>query len=125
MSIKSRQRYRERLSLTIDILQEKFPIAFPRKPNPKVPLAIGTAKYLYKLINKGEIDINHGMVNPAIKCWCTSLSYYAACLTQGAPRYGLNGEVIGEILDYQAQYAQERLIESMQRIKAKTENCLS
>lgn len=119
MSKKTRERNSENISITIDILQDKFPLAFPKKPNPKVPLAIGTTKYLYKLIGKREIDINRGMVNPALKCWCSSLSYYAACLNEGAPRYGLNGEVIGEILDYQAKYAQEKLIEGMQRIKAK------
>lgn len=122
MSIKTRQLYNERLSLTIHTLQENFPIAFPKKPNPKVPLAVGTTKYLYKLINKGEININRGMVMPVLKTWCTSLSYYAACLNEGVPRYGLNGEIIGEVLEDQAKYAQEKLIVAMQRIKAKQSN---
>lgn len=121
MSKSKKEAYSKKISLTIDILQEKFPSAFPRKPAPKVPLAMGTTIKLCEMISNGELDVKAFILKSAIKCWCSSIGYYAVCMTAGSPRYDLNGEPKGVVLERHAKYAQDRLAERMCKYNEKVE----
>ena len=95
--------FRERASVLIDLLQQRFPKAFPQKPNPKVPLAIGTLNELFTL--KEELGIGIKITHAALQLWCTNESYWRVVSEVGAPRYDIYGNVCGHVTDIEAENA--------------------
>lgn len=83
----------------IDKLQELFPLAFPKKPLPKVPLAIGTAKAI-----QAVLDVKYLMADAILYFWCQGKRYHDAC-TEGAPRYLLDGSTRGIVTQKQLKFA--------------------
>jgi len=82
------KQYKEILAL----LQEKYPIVFGKEV--KI-LAVGIHKRLAK-----EIDVAGKTLAAFFRRYCNSKSYLEAH-TIGAPRYGLDGNIIGEVLEQQ------------------------
>ncbi|SAL61175.1 ProQ/FinO family protein [Caballeronia humi] len=80
--------------LTIRKLQNRFPLAFPKKPASKVPLKVGIFKELVALA--GELALTEAELRDAIKIWCRGSRYWS-CLVEGAPRVDLSGEAAGAV----------------------------
>jgi ProP effector len=80
--------------LTIRKLQNRFPLAFPKKPASKVPLKVGIFKDLVALA--GELALTEAELRDAIKIWCRGSRYWS-CLVEGAPRVDLAGEAAGAV----------------------------
>jgi ProP effector len=98
--------------LIIGQLQKKFPLAFPKKPAPKVPLKIGIHKDLLGIVDQLGIDENE--LRAAIKTWCRGNRYWD-CLIEDAVRVDLNGNAVGFVTKEEAQRTR------MLKAKAKTE----
>jgi sRNA-binding protein len=94
---KRRNRYTvsPRIADFIDYMQECFPVAFPAKPNPKVALKVGIFEDLVAWA--ATIGVPKSMVKKAIRAWCQGLRYTQALAVVGAPRYDLQGNIVGEI----------------------------
>ena len=91
-----------------DVLQVNWPKVFPKKPEPKVPLAIGFTSEL--LAKKDQLNTTDKIINKAIFLWCRGWRYHKACIVPGAARYNLEGEVCGYISDRDAKYARSKLL---------------
>lgn len=77
---------------TIGLLQKHFPLAFPKKPNPKVPLKVGIHK---DLLEQAEaIGLTANEIRAALKKWVKG-KRYAECLVAGAARIDLQGQEVG------------------------------
>ncbi len=93
----------------IDVLQEKFPIAFPKKPRAKVPLAIGTFEMLGKL--KEELGVSKNLIRASLQLWCTKKRYWLALAKPGRLRLDIYSNTKGVVLEKQAVYAKKKLKE--------------
>lgn len=91
------------------VLQTKWPELFPKKPAPKVPLAVGFTSEL--LAQKRQLKTTGKVIRKAIQLWCRGWRYYKACSEPGAERYNLAGEVCGHVSDIEAEYARKKLAE--------------
>ncbi len=92
------------LVLIIGLLQKKFPLAFPKKPAPKVPLKIGIHKDI--LEQADQLGINKNDLRAAIKTWCWGLRYWE-CLVENSVRIDLNGNVSGQVTKVDADQARK------------------
>jgi ProP effector len=81
----------------IDLLQEKFPRTFPKKPDSKVPLMIGIHEQL--LLIKDELGVEEKTIINAMKLWCKGARYYTVLSVAGVPRLNLNGEQVGLVTE--------------------------
>src|SRR5690606_21355537 len=72
--------------ITISRLQKKFPLAFPKKPAPKLPLKLGIHKDLYAQAE--TLKLTNAEIKEAVKTWCQGSRYWA-CMTEGAARLDL------------------------------------
>ena len=77
---------------TIALLQKHFPLAFPKKPNAKVPLKIGIHKDLLEQAETLGLTANE--IRAAMKKWVKG-KRYAECLVAGAARIDLQGQEVG------------------------------
>ncbi len=82
----------------IDTLQELYPLAFPKNPLDKVPLAIGITEQLFEI--KDELGVSKKIIQVAMDLWCTGLRYKNALKNIGSPRYNLDGSQSGHVIDY-------------------------
>jgi ProP effector len=85
-------------------LQKQYPLAFPKKPSPKVPLKIGVHKDL--LEQSEALGISKKELRAAVKKWCRG-KRYAECLVVGAARIDLNGNAVGEVTKEEAAQADQ------------------
>ena len=90
--------------LIIGLLQKKFPLAFPKKPAPKVPLKIGIHKDI--LEQAEQLGISKNELRAAIKTWCMGNRYWE-CLVEGSVRIDLNGNVSGQVTKGDADLARK------------------
>lgn len=88
----------------IDKLQELCPTAFPKKPAPKVPLALGSTKAVQAVLN-----VNFVTAEYLLKLWCQGKRYDKACSVEGTTRYRLDGSIGGKVTVKQAMFHKERL----------------
>ncbi|MEA3118784.1 MAG: ProP effector, partial [Paraburkholderia sp.] len=88
--------------LAIAKLQKRFPLAFPRKPAPKVPLKIGIFEDLVK--HEQELGLSESELREAISTWCRGTRYWT-CLVEGAARIDLAGAASGQVLSRDASRA--------------------
>jgi ProP effector len=88
--------------LAIAKLQKRFPLAFPRKPAPKVPLKIGIFEDLVK--HGQELGLSESELRDAISTWCRGTRYWT-CLVEGAARVDLAGAAAGLVLPRDASRA--------------------
>lgn len=93
---------------TIGLLQKHYPLAFPKRPLPKVPLKIGIHKDLLEQAEK--LGLSQNEIRAAIKKWCKG-KRYSECLVAGAARLDLQGLEAGQVSKEEAAQAE--------RIKAK------
>lgn len=113
---------RKALRYIDDVLQVNWPAVFPRKPEPKVPLAIGITE---ELLKKSGNDLSKASVQAIIRAfelWCRGRRYYEACSVPGAARYNLAGEVCGYVTDKEAEYARSKLINFKEKNYSPVEN---
>ena len=96
--------FTKRHKILIDQLQELCPIAFPKKPDPKVPLAHSQHKKIQKLL-----DVSWETADTLLYFWCQGKRYDVACSTQYSPRYLCNGKVNGYVTALEADYHSDRL----------------
>jgi len=90
--------------LTIGLLQKKFPLAFPKNPNPKLPLKIGIHKDLFEQAE--QLGVNKNELRAAIKTWCWGNRYWD-CLVEDAVRVDLNGSPVGGVTKEDADQAKK------------------
>jgi ProP effector len=83
-------------------LQKRFPVAFPKKPEPKLPLKIGILEDL--LPHAQELALNEAEIREAIATWCRGSRYWA-CLVEGAARVDLNGQPAGQVSSRDTAFA--------------------
>lgn len=87
-------------------LQKQFPLAFPKKPLPKVPLKIGIHK---DLLEQAEtLGVSKNDLRAAVKKWCRG-KRYSECLIAGAARIDLNGNEVGQVSKEEAAQAEQHL----------------
>lgn len=84
---------------TIGLLQKHFPLAFPKKPNPKVPLKIAIHKDLFA--HSEELGLSQSEIRAALKKWCRGRRY-SECLVAGAARVDLQGKEVGYVTKEEA-----------------------
>lgn len=99
--------------VTIKQLQNNFPLAFPKKPAPKVPLKIGIHKDILQQANL--LGIQKPELLAAIKTWCWGYRYWE-CLVEDAVRVDLNGHAAGQVLKTDADRV--RKLEEARRKKS-------
>lgn len=87
---------------TIGLLQKHFPLAFPKKPNPKVPLKIGIHKDL--LEHAKALGLTGNGIRSAMKKWVMG-KRYSECLVAGAARIDLHGKEVGFVTKDEAERA--------------------
>jgi sRNA-binding protein len=88
----------------IDILQERCPTAFPKKPLPKVPLAYSQHKAIQRIL-----DVNYATASYILQLWCHGRRYDMACATQGTPRMRCDGVARGVVSSKEAEWHKGRL----------------
>lgn len=93
------RKFHPEIKVLIDQLQEMYPVAFPKKPHPKVPLAHGCVKVIQKVLN-----INYHKASAILHWWCKGKRYNEACV-EGASRYRIDGKPKGVVTKKQAEYA--------------------
>jgi ProP effector len=86
--------------IIIGQLQKKFPLAFPKKPAPKVPLKIGIHKDLLGQVD--QLGIEENELRAAIKTWCRGNRYWD-CVVEDAVRVDLDGNAVGIVTKEEAQ----------------------
>ncbi|MGR8931678.1 MAG: ProQ/FinO family protein [Gammaproteobacteria bacterium] len=89
----------------IGLLQKHFPLAFPKKPAPKIPLKIGIHKDL--LMHADALGISETEIRSALKKWCKG-KRYTECMEAGAVRVDLQGREAGFVSKEEASYADKR-----------------
>jgi ProP effector len=99
---KSKSKPVDPVVLAIAKLQKRFPLAFPRKPAPKVPLKIGIFEDLVK--HGQELGLSEPELREAISTWCRGTRYWT-CLVEGAARVDLAGGAAGVVLPRDASRA--------------------
>jgi len=87
---------------TIGKLQQRFPLAFPKNPAPKVPLRIG----IFADLQAQAPDLSEAELRDALRTWCRGARYWA-CLTEGAPRVDLAGQAAGDVTAAEASRGQQ------------------
>ncbi len=87
---------------TIGLLQKHFPLAFPKKPNPKVPLKIGIHKDL--LEHAEMLGLTANEIRAAMKKWVKG-KRYAECMVAGTARIDLQGQEAGFVTKDEAELA--------------------
>lgn len=90
--------------ITISRLQKQFPLAFPKKPAPKLPLKLGIHKDLYAQAE--SLKLTNAEIKEAVKTWCQGSRYWA-CMVEGAARLDLAGVPAGEVTATDATHAQQ------------------
>lgn len=85
---------------TIGLLQKHFPLAFPKKPNPKVPLKIGIHKDLLEQAEMLGLTTNE--IRAAMKKWVKG-KRYAECMIAGTARIDLLGQEVGFVTKDEAE----------------------
>jgi ProP effector len=101
--------------LTIGKLQHRYPKAFPKSPEPKVPLKVGVLQDL--LACSAELGLTEKEIRDAMKTWCRGGRYWA-CTVAGASRVDLNGQKVGEVSEHDASRAS--LLEAQRSARAQT-----
>lgn len=87
---------------TIGLLQKHFPLAFPKKPNSKVPLKIGIHK---DLLQQAEVlGLTTNDIRAAMKKWVKG-KRYSECIVVGAARIDLQGKEAGFVTKDEAERA--------------------
>jgi len=89
---------------TIGLLQKHFPLAFPKKPNPKVPLKIAIHKDLFA--HSEALGLSQNEIRAALKKWCRGRRY-AECLVAGAARVDLQGNEVGYVTKEEAAQSEQ------------------
>lgn len=84
-------------------LQKRFPQAFPKNPDPKVPLKIGIFEDL--LPHATELGLTESGLRDAVRTWCRGTRYWA-CMVEGAMRVNLAGQGDGQVSQADARRAQ-------------------
>ncbi|MBR1170706.1 ProQ/FINO family protein [Bradyrhizobium liaoningense] len=93
-------------------LRARWPHVFCSPPR---PLAIGIWAELHNELYPREHGAlwefsRHGRaLADALAAWCAQPEYFEACSMPGAPRYGLDGKICGEVSEAQAAYARAAL----------------
>jgi len=91
----------------INQLQRMYPITFPEKPEPKVPLAIGIFQALCE--RKEAFGVDLPTIKEALNLWCMGTRYLLALSTPGSSRYTLDGIPFGEVSNKDASRASKEL----------------
>ena len=93
----------------IDFWQEKFPVAFPEKPAPKVPLRINIGQ-AGGLLYKTSIAVGAAAkdVANALYLWCRGKRYWQSFKTNEY-RFGLYGKAAQRVTAEDVAYAKHKL----------------
>ena len=89
----------------IGLLQKNFPLAFPKKPAPKVPLKIGIHHVL--VAHAEQLGLSAVDIRAALKKWCQG-KRYRECMVAGAARVDLQGQESGIVSKEEASYIDRR-----------------
>lgn len=97
---------RDPVLISIGRLQKQFPLAFPKKPDPKVPLKLGISDDL--CARAQELGLNDEQIKEAVATWCKGSRYWVATV-QDAPRLALDGTPDGAVTAGEAAHATYQL----------------
>lgn len=78
----------------IQVLQQKYPIAFPETPQPKVLLATTIEK---EICDKELHEFSKKTINNALHLWCRGTRYESAFQIANAPLFHLDGSIVTQI----------------------------
>lgn len=93
---------RDPLLVAIGRLQKHFPKAFPKRPDPRVPLKLGIIADLYA--HAGKLGLDEAQIKEAVATWCSAGRYWAV-LVKGAERVDLDGTPCGQVTAAEAAHA--------------------
>jgi ProP effector len=93
---------------TIDVLNEHFPKAFPKKGgHPVQPLKLHIHKDILQKSKELNLGITWSQVRAALSFWC-SRAYYLTAFKNAAHRIDLNGEVVYTLSSDHRAFAKAR-----------------
>jgi len=90
--------------VAISRLQRLYPKAFPKRPDPKVPLKLGIHKDLHERIE--TIKLSKEEITEAVKTWCQGSRYWS-CLVEETARLDLDGNPSGTVTVAEARFAKQ------------------
>jgi len=93
---------RDPLLVAIGRLQKHFPKAFPKRPDPRVPLKLGIITDLYA--HAGKLGLDEAQIKEAVATWCSAGRYWAV-LIKDAERVDLDGTPCGQVTAAEAAHA--------------------
>ena len=97
-----------------------------RAPTQPKPMAIGLHKQIKAVWQEQSASFKSELAYRSVKYylddWVKQPAYRQACCVTGAPRYGLEGEVIGSISEKEALFVQEKLAIFNQMVISLSEN---
>lgn len=97
---------RDPVLVCIGRLQKLFPLAFPKKPDPKVPLKLGISDDL--CARSKELGLSEERIKEAVATWCKGSRYWSAMVAE-APRLALDGTADGVVTAAEAAHATYQL----------------
>lgn len=93
---------RDPLLVSIGRLQKHFPAAFPKKPDPKVPLKLGVSDDL--CARSKQLGLTEDEIKLAVATWCKGTRYWNVML-KDAPRLALDGTPDGVVTEAESAHA--------------------
>ncbi|MGN5479765.1 ProQ/FinO family protein [Cupriavidus basilensis] len=96
-------------------LQQRFPLAFPKNPAPKVPLKVGIFEEL--LQHAAALALDEAMLREAVRT-CAAARCYRTCMVEGVQRVDLAGQPAGEVTLADAKRAQQQRAQQHARTRA-------
>jgi sRNA-binding protein len=107
------------LQKTIDVLNEHFPKAFPKKGGlPVKPLALHITKQIMPKVKELNLDVTWSQLRTALAYWC-SRAYYLKTFKTSTHRIDINGDVAGALTPEHQKYAKERFQRLFKRSETK------
>jgi ProP effector len=109
----------QQLHKTLDVLNEHFPKAFPKKGGlPVKPLALEINRQIMAKVKELQLGISWSQGRIALAHWC-SRAYYLRAFKTATHRINLNGEVDDSLTPEHQKYAKERLKRLIKRSEIK------
>lgn len=109
----------EQLVKTLAVLNEHFPVAFPKKGGlPVKPLTVKINRQIMVKAKELKLALTWSQMRVALAYWC-SRKFYLNAFKKASHRIDLNGEVAEALTPEHQKYAKDRLKRLMKRSETK------